>query len=147
MVFHPNLITLPLAFKGICNHTKDQILTYLLRVSGGCGDPSYLRTSQMKTLENIEYLFIPGGALAVTISDSSSIGAFNAQINSFSAISSYHKVVTKLHFQRHKILVFRSRFFPIMTQLKVYNVILIKLNPQIPMVSIILTMGMFFQQH
>ena len=38
-------------------------------------------------------------------------------------------------------------FFPVMTQLKVYNVILIKLNSQIPMVSIILTMGMFCQQH
>ena len=39
----------------------------------------------MKTLKNIEYLFIPGGAPAVTISDTSSIGTFNAQINSFSA--------------------------------------------------------------
>ena len=42
----------------------------------------------MKTLENVEYLFIPGGAIGMTISDSSSTGAFNAQINSFSVISS-----------------------------------------------------------
>ena len=80
----------------ICNHAKDQILNYLFRVSGGCGDPSYMymRTSQMKTLENIEYIFIPGGALvAATISDSSSIWAFNAHINSFSAISAYHHII------------------------------------------------------
>ena len=60
---------------------------------------------------------------------------------------SYHQVVTKMHCQRHKILVSRSWCFPIITKLKVYNNILIKFNPQILMVSIILTMGMFCQQH
>ena len=103
MGFYPNLITLPLAFKGICNHTKDKILTYLFRVSGGCGDPSYLCTSQMKTLENIEYLFIPGGTL-----------------------SSYHQVVTKLHFQTQYpgvSVMICSNYDP--AELKVYNVILI----------------------
>ena len=53
----------------------------------------------MKTREHIVYLFIPGGALVtVTISDSSSIGAFNAQINSFSAISSYVSSCDKVAF-------------------------------------------------
>ena len=81
----------------------------------------------MKTLENIEYLFIPGGAL-----------------------SSYHQVVTKLHFQTQYpgvSVMICSNYDP--AELKVYtcNVILIKLNSLIPMVSIILTMGMFCQQH
>ena len=79
----------------------------------------------MKTLENIEYLLIPGGAL-----------------------SSYHQVVTKLHFQTQYpgvSVMICSNYDP--AELKIYNVILIKLNSQIPMVSIILTMGMFCQQH
>ena len=87
------------------------------------------------------YLFL-GVHLAVTISDSSFIGAFNAHINSFSVMWSSCDNVAFSETQDPGVW-----FFPIMTQLKVYNVILIKLNPQIPMVCIILTMGMFSQQH
>ena len=80
-----------------------------------------------------------------TSCDSSSIGTFKAHINSFSVISSNCDKVAFSETQDPGVLV--MIFVLIMTQLKVYNVILINLNPQIPMVSIILTMGMFCQQH
>ena len=65
---------------------------------------------KMKTLENVEYLYYLFLGFQTPL-------PLEHLMHKLVHLVSYHQVVTKLHFQRHKILVFRSWFFPIMAHI------------------------------